>query len=107
MNAVRKWSVMELQSIEDDFYDVAEIIRLDNELRARHNLPPVREIPESDAGWLEKRIETRALNGTFGPGQCDSCGITGGHLRIYVDELRDSFGSPPDLSVTYLCTFCR
>lgn len=90
---MRKWTVRELEGIEDDFMLIGELAHDDN----------IRGISEEDALWLSARIDTRSLNGTFGPGKCDACGIIGNQLKIFVDEYPDGFGSPPDISVTYLC----
>lgn len=94
---MRKWSVKELESIENDFMLIGELAGEDG----------IRGIPDDDAAWLSARIHTREMHRTFGPGQCDACGITGTHLMTYVDEYHDGMGTPPDLSVTYLCSMDR
>lgn len=86
---MRKWTVRELEDIE---FDISCLTG---------------ELTDEDAQWLNERITTRELDNTFGPGQCDRCGITGEYLKIYIEDFSSAFDGPLPLSVLYLCTFCR
>jgi hypothetical protein len=87
---MREWSVIELEAIEFDLACLGD-----------------EPMTQEDALWLKGRISIRELDWTFGPGRCDSCGITGEGLMRTVEDHSNAFDGPCGLGLIFLCMFCR
>lgn len=97
---MRKWSVRELESIEEDLFTLHGV----SEEYAHIEDFTWLDTPE-DCKWLAERITIRASHGERVMGQCDGCPEGYSSVVTCVDEYPDDMGAPSTLGVSYLCGY--